>query len=64
MLKINPNDRLTANQCLQSKIFDPVRQKVPTLKPIVQPFLTTSTYDYMTRQDTAYSINDFKRMLI
>ena len=67
LLEFNPHFRLTAQEALQSPIFDKIRKKhfeKPCPIKIKQKIHADGAFDYTTFQDTKFTIQDYKKILL
>ena len=67
LLEINPHFRMSAKEALQSPLFDKIRQshfERPCPIRINQKIHAEGAYDYTNFETVAFSINDYKKMLL
>ena len=65
MTEFNPGFRPTAKECMQSPVFDSIRNsrfEIEAPYPITQEIFKPGVYDYEGEQDLKYNLNDYKRM--
>ena len=66
MLQFNPKFRLTAEEILESKFFDPIRNEkleIPASNKVYAPFDKEGKFDYEKCEEKNLTLDDVKELI-